>query len=220
MRKYLVLLGLLGAIAFGGHTAPAMAQACGVNFVPQVGVNCANVRQNTYSAAIKNLVPETTSATDFFCIDGSATKAVHINRIELSGTGTAASQIVFLNNNSILDTGTTAVVATYGPVPNKLNSANPAPTATTVAYNSTSGNPSAGAGAVVTLIRSGELGVVAATVGAPTPALVWTFGTPGDAYNQRLDIPRGATTQQFCLNFAGGTVTAAILQGYIEWSED
>jgi hypothetical protein len=206
---------LLSAALVLGLLAPAFAQ---VNFVPQVGVNSANLRQNTYSAAIKNLVPEATAGTDFFCISGSATKKIHINRIEISGTGTAATQVVYLNHNLGLDTGTVAVPATYGPVPNPLNSGDPAATATTVAYNSTSGNPTIGG--TVTLIRSGQLGVVAATLGTPTSPLVWTFGSPSEFYNQRLDIPAGATTEQYCLNFVGASVTASVLQGYIEWTEE
>ena len=205
----------LAALALVASATLALAQ---VNFVPQVGVNSANLRQNTYSAAIIKLVPEATAGTDFFCINGSATKNVNVNRIEISGTGTAATQVVYLNHNLGLDTGTAAVVGTYGPVPNPLNSSNPAASATTVAYNSTSGNPTIGG--TVTLIRTGTLGVVASTVGLNTPPLVWTFGTPGEAYNQRLRIPAGATTEQYCLNFAGATVTSSVLEGYIEWSED
>lgn len=217
MRKYLALLCFVFALALG-HSAPALAQACGVNYVPQVGINCANIRQPTYSAAIKSLVPQTTAATDFFCINGSATKNVNINRIEISGTGTAATQVVYLNHNLGLDTGTRAVAATYGPIPYPLSSTSAAASAATIAYNSTGGNPTIGGTA--TLIRSGELGVVAATVGIPAPALVWTFGGPSDPFNQRLRIPSGGTTEQYCLNFAGATVTAAVLQGYIEWTED
>ena len=206
---------LLSTALVLGLAAPALAQ---VNVVPQIGVNTANLRANTYSAAIKSLVPEATAGTDFFCISGSSSKTIAINRIEISGTGTAATQVINLNHNLGLDTGTTAVVGTYGPVPNKLSSNNPAATATTVAYNSTSGNPTIGG--TVTLIRSGELGVVASTVGIPAPPLVWTFGSPSEFYNQRLVIPAGATTEQYCLNFNGATVTAAVLQGYIEWTEN
>lgn len=205
---------ILSAALVLGLCAPALAQ---VNVVPQVGVNTANLRAKTYSAAILSLVPEATAATDFFCINGSATKGISINRIELSGTGTAAAQVVHLNHNLGLDTGTVAVPGTYGPVPEPLSSKNPAVSATTVAYNSTGGNPTIGG--TVTTIRTGILGVVAATVGSPTPPLVWNFGTPDDSYNQHLDIPSGATTEQYCLNFNGATVTAAVLQGYIEWTE-
>ena len=198
-----------------GLAAPALAQ---VNTVPQVGLNTGNLRQNTYSAAIKSLVPEATAATDFFCITASPTKKVHVNRIEVSGTGTAATQVVLLLHNTVKDTGTAAVAGTYGPVPNPLNPNDPAATAITVAYNSTGGNPTGGVSNVATLIRSGELGVVAATVGTPTAPLVWTFGTPSEAYNQHLDLAAGGT-DQYCLNFNGATVTASVLQGYIEWTE-
>jgi hypothetical protein len=209
--KKLLVAGL-AVLALGGIAASQ------VNVVPQVGVNTANLRSNTYSAAILSLVPEATAGTDFFCISGSASKNIHVTRWEVSGTGTAATQVVLLNHNLGLDTGTKAVAATYGPIPNPLKSSNPAATATLVAYNSTGGNPTIGG--TVTTIRSGELGVVAATVGIPAQPLAWVFGTTGSFYNQSLDIPAGATTEQYCLNFNGATVTASVLQGYIEWTED
>lgn len=219
MRKLLTLVFLATLLALGLGSVPASAQVqCGVNFTPGVGINCANIRAATYSAAIYNLIPEATAGTDFFCIDGSATRNIKVNRIALAGTGTAATQVIFLNHNLGLDTGTRAVAATYGPIANKLNSASPVPTAAVIAYNSTGGNPTIGG--TVTLIRSGVFGVVASTVGTPTPSLVWEFGTPNDSYNQQLTIPAGGTTEQYCLNFAGATVTASVLQGYIEWTED
>ena len=205
----------LAGLALVASATLALAQ---VNVVPQVGVSTATLRQSTYSAAIKNLIPEATAGTDFFCISGSATKAIRVHQIQLSGTGTAATQVVYLNHNLGLDTGTAAIVGTYGPVPNPLNSGSPAATATTVAYNSTSGNPTIPG--TVTLIRTGTLGVVASTVGLNTPPLVWTFGSANEMYSQRLSIPAGATTEQFCLNWAGATVTASVLQGFIEWTEE
>lgn len=214
-------LFLLVVLALGLYAPVAKAQSpssCGVNYNPTIGINCANIRQATYTAPILKLIPVTTAATDFFCITASPSKNIHINRIELSGTGTAASQVVYLLHNTVKDTGTTAVPATFGPVPSPLYIPDPAATAITVAYNSTSGNPTGGVSNVVTNIRSGLLGVVAATVGSPTPALVWEFGTNA-SYNRRLDLIAGGT-DQYCLNFAGATVTAAVLEGYIEWTEN
>ncbi|MDR3572269.1 MAG: hypothetical protein P4L50_00270 [Anaerolineaceae bacterium] len=205
-------------LAFVAGLALIGAASAQVNVVPQVGVNTANLRQNTYSAAILSLIPEATAGTDFFCISGSATKNIHVHRLEISGTGTAATQVVHLNHNLGLDTGTAAVVGTYGPVANPLKSTDPAATATVVAYNATSGNPTIGG--TVTVIRTAELGVVASTVGIPASPMVMTFGTIGGFYDQSLDIPSGATTEQYCLNFNGATVTASVLQGYIEWTED
>ena len=195
-------------------TSAAMAQ---VNVVPQVGVNTANLRLNTYSAAIIALVPAA-STTDFFCIDGSASKKIHINRWEVSGTGTLGSFPVYLNHNLGLSTGTKAVAATYGPVPVALNSTEPAATATLVAYNTTGGV--ATVGGVVTNIRTGVLLIGAsATYTSPIDRLVWDFGTRDEFYNMRLDIPAGATTEQYCLNLVAASPTA-VLEGYIEWTEE
>ena len=205
---------LLSTALLLGLATPALAQ---VNVVPQVGVNSANIRAQTYTAAIKSLVPEATAGTDFFCIQGSASKTVSVNRWEIWGTGTAATQVVNLNHHLGLDTGTKAVAATYGPVPYPLVSTDAAATATLTAWNSTGGNPTIGG--TVTTLRTGELGVVATTVGTPVPPLVWNFGTADEAYNQHLTIPSGGTTEEFCLNFNGATVTASVLQGYIEWTE-
>lgn len=207
MKRLLLALGL--ALGIGGASAQ-------VNFVPQVGVNSANLRQNTYSAAIKALVPAA-ATTDFFCINGSATKRVLINRIELSGSGTAIAVPVYLNHNSALDTGTKAVAATYGPVPNPINVKEPAATATATAYNTTGGNPTIGG--TVTLIRSGVLAVQATTVGSPADRLVWNFGTANEAYNMHLGIePLATPVEQYCLNLVGTSPTA-VLEGYIEWTE-
>jgi hypothetical protein len=204
---------LLAAALAGVLAAPAFAQ---VNYVPQIGVNSANLRVNTYSAAILKLVPASTP-TDFFCISGSATKGIHVRRIELSAIGTGLNQPIYLNHNLGLDTGTTAVAATYGPIANPLRSSNPTATATVVAYNSTGGNPSIGG--TVTTIRSSTIISALATTPVTVPTLVWQFGTSIDAYEQGLDIPAGATTEQYCLNYVGDTAPSTI-NGYIEWTEE
>ncbi len=207
MKNPLLLTALLLGLA-----TPALAQ---VNFVPQVGVFSANVRQNTYSAAILKLVPAATP-TDFFCIDGSSSKTVSIDRIELAATGTGLTQPIYLNHNLGLDTGTIAVAATYGPIANPLKSSNPAATATVVAYNTTGGNPTIGG--TVTTVRSSVIISSLATTPVTSSPLVWTFGTNSEEYNQMLTIPAGATTEQFCLNYVGGTAPSTV-NGYIEWTE-
>lgn len=202
-------------VALGIATFATSMAHSQINVVPQIGLNTSNLRQNTYSAAILALVPKA-AATDFFCISGSTTKTVKINRIEVSGTGTLGSFPVYLNHNSTLDTGTKAVAATYGPVPYPLNSMNPAATAVTVAYNSTGGNPTIGGTA--TTLRSGVLLVGAsATYTSPVDRLTWDFGTREDFYNQHLVIPPN-TTEQICLNLVAASPTA-VLEGYIEWTE-
>jgi hypothetical protein len=209
LSKLLLASALLGVLAI-----PALAQ--GVNTVPQIGVNTANLRANTYSAAILKLVPAATP-TDFFCISGSATKNIHVRRIEIAATGTGLTQPIYLNHNLGLDTGTTAVAATYGPIANPLRSKNPAATATVVAYNTTGGNPTIGG--TVTTIRSSNIISSLATTPVTAQALSWQFGTSIDDYEQGLDIPLGATTEQYCLNYVGGTAPSTV-NGYIEWTEE
>ncbi len=207
MKNPLLLTALLLGLA-----TPALAQ---VNVVPQIGLRVANIRQNTYSAAILKLVPAATP-TDFFCIDGSSTKTNSINLIEIAATGTGLTQPIYLNHNLGLDTGTIAVAATYGPIANPLKSSNPAATATVVAYNTTGGNPTIGG--TVTTVRSSVIISSLATTPVVNGRLVWTFGTNSEEYNQELTIPAGATTEQFCLNYVGGTAPSTV-NGYIEWTE-
>jgi hypothetical protein len=203
----------LGAALAALLSTTAIAQ---VNVVPQIGLNTANLRQNTYTAAIKGIIPAA-STTDFFCISAGTSKTVKIQHIELSGSGTIGSSPVYLMHNSILDTGTAAVVGTYGPVAYKLNSSNPAATATVVAYNTTGGNPTIGGTA--TLFRSGNLTISpTATTTFAQDRLVWKFGTSNGFYNQQLTIPAGST-EQICLNGAASSLTA-VLQGFIEWTEE
>ncbi len=209
MKKLLLTTALVLGLA-----APAFAQT--VNTVPQVGVNSANIRAQTYSAAIRALVPAS-SSTDVFCIAGSSSKNIHVNRWELYATGTGISVPVYLNHNLGVDTGTVAVAATYGPVAVPLKSTNGTATATLAAYNSTGGVPTIGG--TVTTLRSGVLQVALATTPVTNAPIIWTFGTASEAYNQRLEIPSGATTEQYCLNL-NATSPGGTLNGYIEWTED
>ena len=215
------LLALFAAgFLFGSLPAHAQTPAnCGVNFVPIVGVNCANVRAASYTNIILSLVPAA-SATDFFCISGSSTKAVHVRRIDITGTaGTLVSTPITLVHRVSLDTGT-AATSTYLKAPAMFASTNPTPTAVVVAYNSTGGNPSI-TDTSPTYIRSTALtlGVSGTSVGA-VDHLNWTFGTPEDAYFQGLDIPKGATAEQYCLNLNAVSVATGVIQGQIEWNED
>jgi hypothetical protein len=68
------------AMAAGAILLLVGAALAQVNTVPQIGVDTAIVKQNTYSAVSIGLVPAA-SATDIFCISGSSTKAISINPI-------------------------------------------------------------------------------------------------------------------------------------------
>ncbi len=204
-----ILLSTVALLALGGIVASQ------VNFVPQVGVNSATLRQTTYSAALKLLVPAA-SSTDVFCIDGSSSRKVHVTHWELYSTGTGISVPVNLNHNLGLDTGTAAVAATYGPVANPLDSTSPAATATVVAYNSTGGVPTIGG--TVTTLRSGVMYTQLATTPVASQPIIWSFGSGVETYDNRLNIPSGGTTEQYCLNL-NATSPGGTLNGYIEWTE-
>jgi hypothetical protein len=204
---------ILGAALAALLSTSALAQ---VNVVPQIGLNTANLRQNTYIATIHGLVPAA-ATTDMFCISGSTTKTIKISRIELSGSGTIGSSPVYLKHNSALDTGTVAVAATYGPIAYPQVSSNPTATAVVRAYNTTGGNPTIGGTA--TFYRGGNLTISpTATTTFAQDRLVWNFGTAVGMYNQQPTIPP-STTEQFCLNLGASSLTA-VLEGSIEWTEE
>ena len=198
-------LSILVGMALGGV---ALSQ---VNVVPQVGLNTANLRQNTYGAISIGLVPAA-SATDIFCISGSATKAVTIRRVVLSGTaGTAVTTpVVFLRRVS-LDTGGTAATSTALPVAGSFNSNSPAATAVLTAYTA---NP--------TIVDSSPTYLFAPAVSFPvtttaTEADEYNFGTSVDAYDMGLNLVGAA--QQLCLNLNGVSITSGVLAISIEWVE-
>lgn len=221
MKKLLAsIFGLaliLGAV-LSPHPARAQAANCGVNYVPVIGVNCDNIRKNSYTAVLLSLVPAA-SATDFFCISGSSSRTVTLRRIELSGTaGTLVTTPIVLVHRVSLDTGT-AAAATYVKTGGQLNSLNPAATATVVGYNTTGGNPTI-VDTSPTYIRNSVVTLgVSGTTAAPADRLVWNFGTQTDAYSQGLSIPSGATAQQYCLNLNAVSVSSGVIAASMEWTE-
>lgn len=201
-------LSALAALGLALFSSGAMAQ---VNVVPQVGLNTANLRQNTYGAVSVGLVPAA-AATDFFCISGSATKTVIIHNILLSGTaGTAITTPFVMLRRIALDTGGTAAVGIALPVAAKFDSTTAAATAVLTAYTA---NPTIN-DASPSLLSAPAVYIPVTTTGVgPTPN---AFGTDSDMYDQGL-VLRGAA-QQLCLNLNGVTITSGVLATSIEWTE-
>jgi hypothetical protein len=210
MRKFVLslvaLLTLLGAF---GH-----AQQGGVNTVPQVGVNTANLRQSTYSAVSIGLVPVAAGATDAFCISGGATKNIAIRRIGISGTATTAVEVpVTILRRTALDTGGTAATGAALPVAGRNNTNNDASTAVLTAYTA---NPTINdASPKYFRTASIALPLASANIGQFNE---WLFGTPIDFYEQGLDIPKN-TTQQYCINLNSTAIAGGLLYIEIEWTE-
>lgn len=182
-----------------------------VNVVPQIGVSTDTLRKSTYGAISIGLVPAA-SATDIFCISGSATKTVTVRRLILSGTaGTAVTTPVVLLRRVSLDTGGTAATSTALPVAGAFDSNNATATAVLTAYTA---NP--------TIVDSSPTYLAApavafATTTTANAATEYVFGTNVDGYDQSL-VLRGAT-QQLCLNLNAVSVSSGVLATSIEWTE-
>jgi hypothetical protein len=208
---------LLSSAMLLGLCAPAFAQ---VNAVPQVGLTTGYLPKVTYSSAFFGLVPGA-SATDVVCIAASATKTVRVQRITIGGTGTAISLPIQLVRRASLDTGGTAGTTTANPgVTTQITSrdtglaTNASASATLISYTAV---PTINDSSPV-YVDSALLGVVATTVGTPTPLTVFDYAY---AIEDNLQVPTLAkgSTQQICVNF-GGVSTTSSLTGQITWTEE
>lgn len=211
MKKLLLVLALLG----WGLTSPALAQqgGCinsGINGVPQPGQNCLiESAVYTYVATAVAVVPAS-SATDIACITGSATKVVRLMSVRVSAVGTLVSLPVLLTKHASANTGGTAATGTALPVPYKIDTADAAPTATTISYtaNPTIADSAPGYidGAVITAQPSTAVG------GTP-----FNFNFLTHIYNEP-PILRGVA-QQVCVNLNGVTISSGALTISFLWTE-
>jgi hypothetical protein len=212
MKKLLVSTALLL-----GLVAPAFAQ---INSVPQVGLTTGYLPKATYSSAFFGLVPPA-SATDVLCIAASSTKTVRVDRIVIGGSGTAVSLPIEVVRRASLDTGGTIGTTTANPgITTQIASRdtgqalNTAATAALVSYTAV---PTIVDSAPVYL-DSAMLGVVATTVGSPTPMTIFDWSRDIENNAQVPTLAKGST-QQICVNF-GATSTTSSLNGQITWTEE
>ena len=154
-------------------------------------------------------------------IAASASKTVRVQRIEIGGTGTAVSLPIQLVRRASLDTGGTPASTT----------ANPG-TTTQIASRDTGLAPNTSASATLisytavptindtspVYIDSNLLGVVATTVGTPTPMSIFDFTYAIEDLIQVPTLAKGST-QQICVNF-GGVSTTSSLNGTVVWTEE
>ena len=207
---------LLAALLLG-LSAPAFAQ---VNVVPQQGLATGYLPKTTYSSAFFGLVPPA-SATDVVCIAASATKTVRVQRVVIGGTGTAVSLPIQVVRRASLDTGGTIGLTTANPgITTQIASRD-----TTLATNASASAALVSYTAVPTIndsspvyIDSGILGVVATTVGTPTPLTVFDWSRDIENLLQVPSLAKGST-QQLCVNFNAVSTTSS-LNGQITWTEE
>lgn len=159
---------------------------------------------NVYSAGIIGLVPAA-SATDIFTITGSATRTVRVTEIWLQGTITTAGAVVAqLVKRSAANTGGTSTAPTRVP----HDSANPAATATVLAYTA---NPS-GLGALVGIVRPTREMVLAPASVSSAPRLPFNF--------TGMDVVLRGTSEVLALNLNGVTVTGGNFAAWVTWVEE
>ena len=207
MKKLILLV----AMFLGLYAAPAHA-ACSINTVPQIGVVCDFARNPTDSATATGLVPAA-SATDLFCISGSATKTIAIREISIAGVaGTAVSTPFLIYQRSALDTGGTAATGLALPVPVPYNATDPAATAVLTAYTA---NPTVASSPLLM-----DASMVSLPVSTGSAASTRTlYGTSVDNFNKGLDIPKN-TTLQYCVNLNGVSVSSGVVTIHMEWTEN
>jgi len=212
MKKLLLTSALMLGLA-----APAFAQ---VNTVQQVGLTTGYLPKVTYSSSFFGLVPPA-SATDVLCIAASSTKTVRVDRFVIGGSGTAVSLPIQVVRRVSLDTGGTIGTTTANPgITTQIASrdtglaTNASATAALVSYTAV---PTINDSSPV-YVDSAMLGVVATTVGAPTPMTVFDWSRDIENNVQVPTLVKGST-QQLCVNF-GAVSTTASLNGQITWTEE
>lgn len=167
----------------------------------------ANDSNWTYSASALALVPAA-SATDVVTLTGVVGRIIRLQRMFLSATATAGTQILFqLIKRSTLDTGGTATNPTRVP----YASTNPTVQAVMAAYTA---NP-AGLGASIGTFWGSLLLVPATASAAATNGYMIDFSTPRFGQAPMLL----SATEQIALNLNAVTIGGGLLNVTLEWAE-
>jgi hypothetical protein len=162
---------------------------------------------DSYNVAVTDLAVAA-SATDIFCINGSATRTIYISNMYISGsaTGNNKANIQFYKR-STADTGGSSTNPTIVP----SDSRSPASSATVNAYTA---NPTTGT--LIGLVRSEH--AVFPNDGTPTATgsiLNVNFGVNNSG---KLMILRGAA-EGLCINLNGETIAGGVVHITASWIE-
>lgn len=208
MKK--LFLSLFLWLGLSSLAAAQCVGAGGVNAVPQSGVNCQTESLiTTYAATSVGLVPGA-AATDIACISGSATQVVRVLAIHVSGTGTAITIPIIITKHISADSGGTPATSTALPAPYRLDSGDPAPTATTTAWTA---NPTIN-DATPGIIDSAVLPLAAASATGSNTEIEFDYFS---RVTSKAPILRGVA-QQVCVNLNGTSPTASLFISF-RWSE-
>lgn len=204
---------LIGALTAALFVSSALAQ---VNVVPQVGTISAFYQKQTYTAVAIGLVAAATP-TDIFCIAGSSTKIIKLNKFVVSGTITTAANVPIVTlRRATADTGGTPASTTANPANtiSKNDSNNGTASATLIAYTA---NPTINDSSPV-FFGATFLPLAAATGNGNQ--LILNFNDDLLGLSQPPTL-RGAA-QQICLNLqsTAATLTGNSLNISLEWTEE
>lgn len=210
----LALLSAAFALAWAATSQAQCIAVGGVNNVPQPGLVCDNEPYvASFAASGYGIVPAS-SATDVGCITGSATKAVRVQSIRVSGTaGTLVTLPVILFKHTVANTGGTAAATTALPVPVSLDTTaatTASATATTTAYTA---NPTIDATALQVDAMVASFNVTSALVNGSQAF----FDFKSRRYVNAPTL-RGIA-QQLCVNLGGISVSSGLLAVSFMWTE-
>jgi hypothetical protein len=163
----------------------------------------------TYVYAISATAPYATP-TDWIVIRGSATKTIKIQRIEISGAATAATEVIFtLKKHTVANTSGTSTT----PTPTQHDSADAAASATVLLYSVA---PTIDASATIWKNVRMTLAVApAATTVAPDRYVYDYANQPYEPLTLR------GVAQELAMNFASAAVpSGGVYDVAITWSEE
>ena len=217
MKKTLLLL--LGLWVWALAPAPAAAQSvgCGVNNVPQIGVNCDVIKRYTYSTTAFGLVPAS-APTDVFCIGNSTSRSVSIKEIDIGGYATTAITVPFsILRRQALNTGGTIASGTASAASNVAVNVTSNPSPYTAQVSSYTANPTI-VDTNPTYFRNFLISLPLSSAVVNPQQIV--FGDAGtDTYVQAADLLKGVTGE-ICVNMGATTVAGGNLSINATWTEN
>jgi hypothetical protein len=163
----------------------------------------------TYTYAISATAPYATP-TDWIVIRGSATKTVKIQRVEISGAATAATEVLLaLNKHTVANTVGTSTT----PTPMQHDSADGAATAVVLLYSVA---PTINGSAAFWKVVRMTLAVAPSATAVNPDRYVYSYAS--EPYEP---LTLHGVAQEFAINFAGAAVpTGGVYDIAISWSEE
>jgi hypothetical protein len=202
----------LSTVITGSGTATVIAAAQTMPIEPVVSVGDGSVKP-TYRAATAAALVAAAGTAPFFAIQGSSTKTIKVQRIEISGLTLTA--VAYLNINAAKYS--TAVSAGTATALTKVPDDSLAPAATANLVNVYTAAPTAGT-KVGDIDSKRIMGQSTTAAAAGIPDIV-TFDYRSVAFGMHPPVLRG-TAEGFALYFNSAPATAVTMSLWVEWTEE